>query len=468
MADRYQSFTESPPGRFVAKRLGIPQPARLRRYEPGQPVLDGPALLGGAEGGRLMGPAAQVLGAVGAEAHVLERGAAAQTAATDAGLATTVTDPEADENARFAALVFDASGIESSERLRELYDFFHPVVRRVRQSGRVLVLATPPETAGSTSHAVAQRALEGFTRSLGKEVGRGATANLVYVAPEAEENLASTLRFFLSARSAYVSGQVVRIGAGESSAPADWNRPLDGQVALVTGASRGIGAAIARTLARDGAHVVCLDVPDQGEALVDVANEIGGSTLQLDISSDDAPGGLADHLRERHGGVDVVVHNAGVTRDKTIGRMSDDAWDVLIAINLTSQERINDALLRDDVLRPGGRIVTVSSVSGIAGNRGQSNYATSKAGVIGLVQALAPVLAPRGSTINAVAPGFIETQMTAAMPVGTREAGRRLNSLSQGGLPVDVAETIAWLASPASGGVNGNVVRVCGQALIGA
>jgi 3-oxoacyl-[acyl-carrier protein] reductase len=221
-------------------------------------------------------------------------------------------------------------------------------------------------------------------------------------------------------------------------------------------------------LARDGAHVVCLDVPAQGEALTAVANRIEGSTLQLDVTAPDAPRRLADHLRERHGGADVVVHNAGVTRDKTLGRMSEDQWDLVLDINLSSQARINDVLLSENVLRPGGRIVTVSSVSGIAGNRGQTNYSTSKAGVIGLVDALAPVLASRPGTINAVAPGFIETQMTAAMPVTVREGGRRLNSLSQGGLPVDVAETIAWLASPGSGGVNGNTVRVCGQALIGA
>jgi 3-oxoacyl-[acyl-carrier protein] reductase len=201
---------------------------------------------------------------------------------------------------------------------------------------------------------------------------------------------------------------------------------------------------------------------------VDVANGIGGSTLQLDITSDNASSRLAEHLDQRHGGVDVVVHNAGVTRDKTLGRMSEDQWDMLLAINLLAPERINEALLERGVLNSGGRIVGVSSVSGIAGNRGQSNYATSKAGVIGIVQALAPVLAQRQSTVNAVAPGFIETQMTAAMPLGTREAGRRLNSLTQGGLPVDVAEAVSWLASPGSGGVNGNVVRVCGQAVIGA
>ena len=464
MADRYTSFANSGPGGFVAKRLGLPQPTRLRRHEPGDPVVDGPVLLGGAPGGRLAGPAAGVMRSIGATTYAQDL----REAATAAGPETAAFDPEADQQRRFAAIVYDASGIEDTDSLKQLYEFFHPVIRRIQPSGRLVVLATPPEMAETPLHAVAQRALEGFVRAAGKEVGNGSTANLVYVAPGAEANVESTLRFLLSGRSAYVSGQPIRIGPGESTAPANWDRPLDGKVALVTGASRGIGEAIAEVLARDGAHVVALDVPAQGEALAAVANRIEGSTLQLDITAADAPRRLADHLRERHGGVDVVVHNAGVTRDKTLGRMGEDQWDMVLDINLSSQARINDVLLKEDVLKPAGRIVTVSSVSGIAGNRGQTNYATSKAGVIGLVDALAPVVAPRPATVNAVAPGFIETQMTAAMPVATREGGRRLNSLSQGGLPVDVAEAIAWFASPASGGVNGNVVRVCGQALIGA
>jgi 3-oxoacyl-[acyl-carrier protein] reductase len=131
---------------------------------------------------------------------------------------------------------------------------------------------------------------------------------------------------------------------------------------------------------------------------------------------------------------------------------------------------MNEALLADDGLRDGGHVVVVSSMSGIAGNRGQSNYAASKAGLIGLVQALRDDqgLRRRGITVNAVAPGFIETEMTSRIPFATREVGRLMNSLSQGGLPVDVAETIAWLAQDASAGVNGNVVRVCGQSLLGA
>jgi 3-oxoacyl-[acyl-carrier protein] reductase len=267
-----------------------------------------------------------------------------------------------------------------------------------------------------------------------------------------------------------VSGQVVRVGKS-STGPGesfDWERPLAGKVALVTGAARGIGEAIARVLARDGAHVVGLDIPPQKTELDAVVAEIGGSAITGDITDAEAPKFIVDHLTDQHGGVDVVVHNAGVTMDKTIVGMDEDRWSKLLDINLSSEERINDELLGRKSLRENGRIVCVSSISGIAGNSGQSNYATSKAGVIGMVTFMAPELAKHKATINAVAPGFIETQMTAAMPITVREAGRRMNSMSQGGLPVDVGETIAWFASPASGGLNGNVVRVCGQSLLGA
>ncbi|GIF14459.1 3-oxoacyl-ACP reductase [Actinoplanes teichomyceticus] len=446
MADRYANFANSGPGRAVVKRLGLPDPPRLRRYRPGDPLTAGPVLLGAAPGGRLGEPVGKLL----------ER----------AGVPVVATGAE---GVRHGALIFDATGITDSTRLRALFDFFHPYAKSLHVCGRVIVLGTPPEAAASPKEATAQRSLEGLTRSIGKEFGRGVTAQLVYVAPGGEQSVESTLRFLLSGRSAYVSGQVIRIGAGAASEPADWDRPLDGKLALVTGAARGIGAAIAAVLARDGAEVIALDVPGAGDALADVANRARGRALQLDLTTADAPERLAGYLAAGpHGGVDIVVHNAGITRDRTIARMDESRWDAVIGVNLTAPERVNDVLLDRGLIKPGGRIVGVASIAGIAGNRGQTNYATSKAGVIGLVQATAPLLAGRDITINAVAPGFIETAMTAKMPFGLREAGRRLNSMSQGGLPVDVAETIAWFASPGSATITGNVVRVCGQSLLGA
>ena len=448
MADRYQQFTRTPIGKFLVPKLGLPSPPVLRRYRPDRPPLDGPALLGAAPGGRL-------------EKTV-------QTQLTAAGI-TVTTEPVGGDR-RYGALVFDATGITDPARLREVYLFFHPVIRKIGYCGRVVVLGTPPELVDGRER-IAQRALEGFVRSVGKELKRGATAQLVYVATGAEEAAESTLRFVASAKSAFVDAQVIRVGVtGTPAVPAigNWDKPLEHKVALVTGASRGIGASIAEVLARDGAHVVGLDIPAQGGELSEVVNRIGGSAVQLDITTADAPDKLAAYLAERHGGVDVVVHNAGITRDKTLGNLGEGAWDAVLTVNLSAQLAVNEKLLAGKVLRRNGRIIGVSSIAGIAGNVGQTNYATSKAGVIGMVADGAPKLAEYGATINAVAPGFIETQMTAAVPLVIREAGRRLSSLGQGGLPVDVAETIAWYANPASAAVNGNVVRVCGQALLGA
>jgi len=348
----------------------------------------------------------------------------------------------------------------NSEQLNELYNFFNPIARQIQASGRVIVVGITPETAKTVKQAIAQRALEGFVKSVGKEFKKGIAAHLIYVDAGAEANLESTVRFALSPRSAYVSGQVIRVSKA-NVVDVDWAKPLAGKTAVVTGASRGIGEAIAHVLARDGAHVICLDVPHDR-----VASEIGGSTLAIDITANDA-GEKIKAAAAAQGGLDIIVHNAGITRDKTLANMKPELWDLVININLSAIERVNDYLLGNDGFNTNGRIVCVSSISGIAGNLGQTNYAVSKAGVVGVVKFTAPIL-KNGVTINAVAPGFIETQMTAAIPFAIREAGRRMNSMSQGGLPVDVAETIALFASSASTGLNGNVVRVCGQSLLGA
>ena len=463
MSDQYQTFAKSPIGKFVIKNLGLPSPIELDRFESATPVVKGAVLLGAAPNSQFSGEIAQILSNIHANTYA-GNNAQLQQIAAKSGLNVSAFN-EGDKESKFKAVVFDASGIESSEQLNELHKFFSPIARQIATSGRVIVVGLTPETAPSIKQAIAQRGLEGFVKSVGKEFKKGIAADLILVDADAAQNLESSLRFALSPRSAYVSGQVIRVSKA-AVVDVDWAKPLAGKTALVTGASRGIGEAIAHVLARDGAHVICLDVPPQQADLDRVASEIGGSTLAIDITAADA-GEKIKAAAAAQGGLDIIVHNAGITRDKTLANMKPEMWDLVININLSAAERINDYLLSNNGLNANGRIVCVSSISGIAGNLGQTNYAVSKAGVIGLVKFTAPVLKD-GITINAVAPGFIETQMTAAIPFAIREAGRRMNSMSQGGLPVDVAETIALFASTASTGLNGNVVRVCGQSLLGA
>jgi 3-oxoacyl-[acyl-carrier protein] reductase len=470
MTDRYAQLVNTPIGKLVTRQVGLPQPSRLERYDPGGPVIAGPVLLGAAGPGpsRLTAPAAKVLKAINADV-LTAMDQDLRTAAAEAKLDAGVFNPEAAPgDQRFKALVFDATQIESSDELERAWAFFAPAIRRLDPSGRVIILGTPPEDCATPPLAIAQRALEGLERAIGKEVKRGATSQLVYVKPKAEAQLESTLRFLLSPRSAFVSGQVVRIGpAAAGAGKVDWDAPLAGKVALVTGAARGIGEQIARVLARDGATVVGLDVPQAADDLIRLSRELGGDYLTLDITAHDAPKRIAQHLRREHDGVDVVVHNAGITRDRRLANMDDARWNAVLDVNLVAPWRITAELVEQGLVHANGRIIAVASIAGIAGNVGQTNYAASKAGVIGLVDSLADDL-PHGITVNAVAPGFIETAMTAAVPFATREVGRRLNAMSQAGQPVDVAETIAWFADPASTAVTGNVVRVCGQMMLGA
>lgn len=451
--DLFSQVVNSGPGSFLAKQLGVPQPETLRRYRPGDPPLAGSLLIGGPQDqpGRVTEP---LRAALEKDYDLVGNNLGGRWADS------------------FGGLVFDATGITEPSGLKALHDFFTPVVRNLGPSARVVVVGTTPEAIENPHERIAQRALEGFTRSVGKELRRGATSALVYLAPDAKPaatGLESTMRFILSAKSAYVDGQVFYVGAADSTPPADWDKPLQGKVAIVTGAARGIGATIAEVFARDGAGVVAIDVESAAEALAETAAKVGGTPLWLDVTSDDAVEKITEHLRDHHGGkADILVNNAGITRDKLLANMDDARWDAVIAVNLLAPLRLTEGLVANGTLGEGGRVIGLSSIAGIAGNRGQTNYGTTKAGMIGITQALAPQLAEKGITINAVAPGFIETEMTAAIPLATREVARRMNSLLQGGQPVDVAETIAYFASPASNAVTGNVIRVCGQAMIGA
>ncbi|WP_392339841.1 3-oxoacyl-ACP reductase [Moritella marina] len=483
MTDTYAKLANGKWTSGLFKALNLPRPVTLTRYDQGSDLISGNLLIGAASNSKLIKPILNTF----KDAEVTISYPNNTSALADLNIefnqtslvATPISLNAIAKTDRFNGIIFDASGIKNSKQLSALHRFFQPVIKQLSPCSRVIVLGHPSEHLDDVSYATVQRSLEGFCRSVAKEIGKnGSTCQLIYVQPGSEQLLEAPLRFLTSAKSAYISAQVINVKPGSINGAinevinetSNTAKPLQGKTALVTGASRGIGAAIAETLARDGAHVICLDIPALKQDLEKVAHCLKGSSIVADITAADAPNIIADFVREqsREQSLDIIVHNAGVTKDKTLARMPDNHWDVLMDINLSAMERINERLLNDDLLNDYGRIVCVSSMSGIAGNFGQTNYATSKAAVIGYVDAMQTPLSDKYITINAVAPGFIETKMTAAIPFTVREAGRRMNSLKQGGKPVDVAEAIAFFAQPQAAGITGNTIRICGQSLIGA
>ncbi|MHA7304145.1 3-oxoacyl-ACP reductase [Arthrobacter sp. TMN-49] len=444
-ADKYTEFVSRGFGKDLAKRLGLPQPAILRRYSPAAPLVEGPILVVGA------GAGADAVATVLLGWHQDVR-------------------RQATPKEKLGAIVVVVDDVEHPNQLSAPMLAVGSALRDLHKNARVVSISRQAATDDEPSIAAARTGVDGIIRSVAKELRAGATANGILLAQGIAADSPSAmaaLRFFLSGRSAFVDGQFLTASTAGSSQTPDWEAPLKGSVAVVTGAARGIGAAIARTLARDGATVIAVDVPAAGDHLAAVANQIHGTALQLDITHPLAGERILEHAVQRYGRLDIVVHNAGITRDKLLANMDAARWDSVIAVNIDSQLRMNKAFLASEHFTQNPRIVSVASTSGIAGNRGQSNYAASKAGVMGMVRATAPLLVARGGTVNAVAPGFIETDMTAKIPFATREVARRLNSLQQGGKPSDVAETIAFFASPQAAGVTANILRVCGQNLVG-
>jgi 3-oxoacyl-[acyl-carrier protein] reductase len=477
MSDFLLELSQNPTAKRLIQAAGlpIPMPAVLERPkgpQTEQVLKDQPVVVGGE--GQLGDVLAHTLVIAGADPYVV--GDKLQSVFASPGeaygrRAHKLAMDEMPEGIKAKALVFDATGFKTTTDLKKLYEFFHPRMRQIARSGRVVVVGRPPEEAKSAEEAAARAALEGFMRSVAKEIGKnGATGNVIYVSEGADERVKHVLRFVLSSASAFVTGQPIRISktAKGEAGNGTYVRPLSGKVVLVTGAARGIGAATAELLAAEGAHVVVLDRPADDGPASETARKVGGSVLLADVSDPEAGKQIASYLKEKFGGVDVVVHNAGVTRDKTLANMKPEIWDSAIDINLTAVTRITDTLISTGTLREGGRVICLSSIAGIAGNNGQTNYAASKSGIVGFVKALAPRLADKGITVNAIAPGFIETRLTAAIPVAIREVARRLSALGQGGQPSDVGQAITFLATPGSQGVTGQVLRVCGGAFVGA
>jgi 3-oxoacyl-[acyl-carrier protein] reductase len=240
------------------------------------------------------------------------------------------------------------------------------------------------------------------------------------------------------------------------------NLPLSGQIALVTGATRGIGRAIAQRLAQDGATVIGTATTGEGASAISAALAQSGTGVTLDVTDAVGTDSVVKDIEARFGAVTILVNNAGVTRDNLLLRMKDEEWDAILATNLTPVYRLSKAVMRGMMKARHGRIVNIGSVVGSSGNPGQANYAAAKAALIGLTKSLAQEVGSRNITVNCVAPGFIDTDMTKALPDAAREALLAKIPLGRLGSPEDVAHAVAFLAGPGGAYVTGTTLHVNG------
>ncbi len=242
---------------------------------------------------------------------------------------------------------------------------------------------------------------------------------------------------------------------------------LTSQVALVTGASRGIGKAIAQQLVADGAFVIGTATSDKGADAIGAYLGDNGLGMVVDVSDEGSVKALLDNIKEAGKDIDILVNNAGITRDNLLMRMKDDEWSSIIDTNLTSVYRMSKAVLRGMMKKRHGRIITIGSVVGSSGNPGQANYAAAKAAVIGFSKSLGREVASRGVTVNVVAPGFIETDMTNALSDDQKAAIAKDIPAARLGKPVEIAAAVAFLASTNAGYINGETLHVNGGMYMG-
>ncbi len=474
MSDLYLKAAQTQFGQSIMQTLNLPKPLYLKREESASlRIPAGNYLLAGCPKSFCLSSVLNTLHLPeinldffeGATVNFSERPKASENYSNTRSV-TTLSE------AGYNALIFDATGAGDTLQLASIYEYFHGALGALNTNGKILILAQDPQQLNDPLASSVQASIIGFCKSLAKECGRRAiNCNVLYVQKGAQKYLDSSLAFFLSGKSAFITGQSVTIASHtlkQTSTMSD--KPLAGKNALVTGAANGIGRETALLLARDGAHVICLDIPHNKESNKALAEQLNGLALDIDLLKADAVEQTYKALASQIGKLDIVVHNAGITRDKTLTKMSREQWDQVLTLNFERIVALNQRFIEQAFFNEHARIVCISSISGIAGNFGQTNYACSKAGIAAYVERFSQSTSAKknsGMTINAIAPGFIETQMTQSLPFLSRELGRRLNAFSQGGLPLDVAEAVAYFCHPASHCLNGNLLRVCGLNLLG-
>lgn len=474
MNDLYMKLAHSQLGQSVFNALNLPQPVELNR-NPTQTmsIPNGPYLMAANKHSFAIASALAIFSEHDVEANFLENENTSfltlPTIYSDSKNIRRITDTTSHH---YKGLLFDATGINSFDDLQNIYDFFHTTISTLEPNGKIIILAQKFNQVKDAESTSIQSSLIGFCKSLAKELGKkGINCNIIYLQKGAQKYLETSLTFFLSPKSAYITGQTISLQNHTlKQLPSSHTKPLEGKTALVTGAGQGIGKQTALTLARDGAKVICLDIPQNQKQLDELAKQIKGLALTVDLLNANAVTEVTHKISSLVDMLDIVVHNAGITRDKTLAKMPLHLWDQVLTLNFERVVKLNQAFLEQNILNEHARIICISSISGIAGNFGQTNYACSKAGIAAYVEAFSESSALKnklGLTINAIAPGFIETQMTKSIPFLSRELGRRMNALSQGGLPLDIAETISFFANPGSHSLNGNVLRVCGLSLLG-
>ena len=474
MHDLYMKLAHSALGQSLFQTLNLPQPPELLRSpDESISIPRGPFLVAGSSNSYALNSLLSTLSKPGMEVNFLESKETNLQALPNTFYESNIIKRVSNvANHHYEGLIFDATGLNDFNDLSDIYKFFHAGIATLGLNGRIVILAQKTTSQKDAQIAALHSSLTGFCKSVAKELGKkGISCNVIYITKGAQKYLETSLAFFLSDKSAYITGQSINLNNHTlKQLPTSSTKPLSGKTALVTGAAQGIGRETAIALARDGAYVICLDIPQNQLALDTLIKELNGHALAIDLLDEQAIREVTQAIVAQVGSLDILVHNAGITRDKTLAKMPQHLWDQVLTLNFQRVVQMNQVFLEKNIFNEHARIICISSISGIAGNFGQTNYACSKAGIAAYVEAFAESTALKmnnGLTINAIAPGFIETQMTKSMPFLTRELGRRMNALSQGGLPLDIAETVCFFAHPGSHCLNGNVLRVCGLSLLG-